>query len=146
PQSRAGRGTADDWDVGGDAVLPDHHSGGFRSQSGRGFPHASIRFSVFIRGWPARVKRYHHDGRRIYRRIGQCAEIVEIRLGEIGYPAVKTEPLSYDRTPESQLGSIPIRNGIDRFSGVSLLVCGNLSSYQCFLKYFLTEQGATTAV
>ena len=26
------------------------------------------------------------------------------------------------------------------------LVCGNLSSYQCFLKYFLTDQGATTAV
>ena len=26
------------------------------------------------------------------------------------------------------------------------LVCGNLSSDQCFLKYFLTDQGATTAV
>src|SRR5690606_21208582 len=31
-------------------------------------------------------------------------------------------------------------------SEASSLVCGNLSSYQCFLKYFLTDQGATTAV
>ena len=36
---------------------------------------------------------------------------------------------------------------IKKFNDIFLiLVCGNLSSYQCFLKYFLTDQGATTAV